>query len=159
MQRIDQFVLEKVYAPAAGWVRDRLGLEQWRLSLECLNGHLVFYLAGTTLTIGQTVASREPVYPVMAASLFWLLLMHAVRQMAKRQANSSLGVQTARMGEWHIRTILILAFPPLALTVHDLGGACYTIALGLLGCHFYVKACDTPPPEERRERRLAYSRR
>jgi hypothetical protein len=159
MQRIDQFVLEKVYAPAAGWVRHRLGVEQWQLSLECLNGHLIFYLAGTALTIGQTATSREPVYPVIAASLCWLLLMQAVRHMAKRQASSSIGVQSARMAEWHIRTILILALPPLALTVHDLGGACYAIALGLLACHFYFKACDTPPPQERRERRLAYNRR
>jgi hypothetical protein len=157
MQRIDQFVLEKLIAPVAGWLSHKLGLGQWRMSLECLNGHLAFYLAGTALTIGHEVRSG-PVYPVMLAALAWLLLMQAVRHMALRQAGSSIGVQTARMAEWHIRTILVLALPFTASGVSDLGSACYAIALGLLAAHFYFKACDTPPPEQRRERRLAYNR-
>ena len=157
MQRIDQFAIEKIYSPVAGWVRHRLGVEQWRLSLACLNGHLAFYLAGTALTIGHEVRSG-PIFPVMLAALFWLMLMQAVRHMARRQAGSSIGVQTARMAEWHVRTILILVLPLMIANVRDLGGACYTIALALLTCHFYFKACDTPPPHERRERRLAYHR-
>jgi hypothetical protein len=157
MQRIDQFVLEKVCAPAAGWLHHRLGVEQWRVSLECLNGHLAFYLAGTALRIGTEVKAG-PVYPVMIAALVWLLLMQAVRNMALRQANSSIGVQTARMAEWHIRTILVIAVPFLGFQVHDLADFCYTAALGLLALHFCFKACDTPPPQERRERKLAYHR-
>jgi hypothetical protein len=157
MQRIDQLVLEKLIAPVAGWLTHRLGLDQWRMAIECLNGHLVFYLAGTALTIGQGVRSG-PVYPVMIGALAWLLLMQAIRHMALRQASSSLGVQTARMAEWHIRTILVLALPFMVVNVRDLGSACYTIALALLGGHFYFKACDVPPPQERRERRLAYNR-
>jgi hypothetical protein len=157
MQRFDRIALEMIYAPVAGWVRQRLGIEQWRLSLECLNGHLVFYLAGTALTIAQ----RKPgdaIYPVMLGALAWLLLMQAVRRMALRQAGSSLGVQTARMAEWHIRTILLAALPVIAISTHDLGAALYAIALALLASHFYFKACDTPPPQERHQRRLAYSR-
>jgi hypothetical protein len=147
MHRIDQFVLEKLVAPVAGWLNHKLGLGQWRMSLEFLNGHLAFYLAG-----------NGPVFPMMLAALAWLLLMQAVRHMALRQSGSSLGVQTARMAEWHVRTILALALPFVATSVSDLGSACYAIALGLLACHFYFKACDTPPPQERRERRLAYNR-
>jgi hypothetical protein len=157
MQKIDQFVLEKLIAPAAGWLTHKLGLGQWRMSLECLNGHLVFYLAGTALTIGHEARSG-PVYPVMLGALAWLLLMQAIRHMALRQASSSLGVQTARMAEWHIRTILVAALPFMAFNVSDLGNACYTIALALLAGHFYFKACDIPPPQERRERKLAYNR-
>jgi hypothetical protein len=157
MQRIDQFVLEKIVAPAAGWLSHRLGLGQWRLSLECLNGHLVFYLAGTALTVGHGVRNG-PVYPVMIGALAWLLLMQAVRHMALKQAGSSIGVQTARMAEWHIRTILVIAAPFMAMNVSDLGNACYTIALLLLAGHFYFKACDIPPPQARNERRLAYNR-
>jgi hypothetical protein len=157
MHRIDQFVLEKLIAPAAGWLSHKLGLGQWRLSLECLNGHLAFYLAGTALSIGKAMRS-QPVYPILIAALVWLLLMQAVRHMALRQAGSSMGVQTARMAEWPVRTILILALPVTAVSVADLASACYAIALALLAGHFYFKACDTPPPRERREQRLAYNR-
>lgn len=157
MQRIDQFVLEKIAAPAAGWLSHRLGLGQWRMAIECLNGHLVFYLAGTALTIGQGVRTG-PVYPIMIGALAWLLLMQAVRHMALKQASSSIGVQTARMAEWHIRTILVIAAPLMAVNVGDLGNACYTIALALLAGHFCFKACDVPPPRERREQRMAFGR-
>ena len=157
MQRIDQFVLEKLIAPVAGWLSHRLGFGQWRMSIELLNGHLAFFLAGTALTIGKGVQDG-PIYPIMVGALVWLLLMQAVRHMALRQASSSLGVQTARMAEWHIRTILVVALPFMAVSIGDLGAACYTIALGLLAGHFYFKACDIPPPAERRERRLAYNR-
>ncbi|MDB5671709.1 MAG: hypothetical protein JWO25_2668 [Alphaproteobacteria bacterium] len=88
---------------------------------------------------------------MLLAALSWLLLMQAVRNVAKRQARSRFGVHTARMAEWHVRAILLLALPLMALSVPDLRDACYAIALALLTCHFCFKACDTPPPQPRRD--------
>jgi hypothetical protein len=154
MTRLDDLALAKLFSPAAGWAEHRLGLGQWRLSLECLNGHLVFYLAGVAFTVsGKGVT--DGIFADLLIALAWLALIEVVRRIAHRQAGSSLGAQTARLREWHFRLILLVSLPVSVASVHGIGNACYSIALFLLLCHLGFKACDPPPPEDRR--RLAYS--
>ncbi|HEX6377267.1 MAG TPA: hypothetical protein VFZ91_16270 [Allosphingosinicella sp.] len=155
MNRIDDLALSKVFSPAAGWAEHRLGVGQWRVALECLNGHVAFYLAGLAFSIaGKGMA--DGIFASLLVALAWLLLMEAVRRVAHRQAGSSLGVQTARMREWHFRLILLVSLPVSVASVRGLDGACYSVSLLLLLCHLCFKACDAPPPQGRR--RLAFNR-
>ena len=154
--RIDDIAISKLFSPVAGWAEHRLGISQWRLSLECLNGHLVFYMAGLAFSIGGK-GMTDGIFANLLVALAWLLLMEAVRRVAHRQAGSSLGVQTARMREWLFRLILLVSMPISVSRIDELGNAFYSLSLFLLLCHFYFKACDTPPPQGRRH--LAYSRR
>ena len=155
MNRIDGIVIEKFFSPVTGWAEHRLGIGQWRLALEALNGHNAFYVAGVAFSIaGKGVA--DGIFASLLVALAWLLLMEMVRGVARRQAGSSIGVQTARMREWHFRLILAAMLPLSVTYVKDMSSACYTISLFLLLCHLYFKACDAPPPQSRT--RLAYSR-
>jgi hypothetical protein len=153
---VDDIALSKLFSPVAGLAEHRLGIGQWRLSLECLNGHLAFYLAGVAFSIAGKGAS-DGIFGDVLIALAWLLLIEFVRGVARRQACSSLGVQTARLGEWHFRLILIASLPVSLAAVKGIGNLCYTISLLLLLCHLAFKACDTPPPQRRRQ--LAFSRR
>jgi len=155
VNRIDDFAIAKIFSPLAGWAEHRLGLGQWRLALECLNGHVAFYLAGLAFSLtgkGMT----DGIFASLLVALAWLLLMEAVRRVACRQAGSSLGVQTARLREWHFRLILLIALPISVSRIDELANACYSLSLFLLLCHLYFKACDSPPPRGRR--RLAWNR-
>ncbi|HEY0113116.1 MAG TPA: hypothetical protein VGB59_08170 [Allosphingosinicella sp.] len=155
MNRADDIVIERVFSPLAGWAEHWLGIGQWKLSLECLNGHVVFYLAGLAFTLPR-VGATDGIFGQMLIALVWLLLMESVRHVARRQSGSSIGVQTARLREWHFRLILAAMLPVSLLYVRGVGNACYTASLFLLVCHLYFKACDTPPAERRT--RLAYNR-
>ena len=142
MNRIDDLAITRIFSPLAGWAEHRIGLGHWRIALECLNGHVAFYLAGLAFSLtgkGMT----DGIFASLLVALAWLLLMEAVRRVACRQAGSSLGVQTARMREWHFRLILLISLP-------------ISVSLLLLLCHLYFKACDAPPPQDRR--RLAWHR-
>jgi hypothetical protein len=153
--RIDDLALTKIFSPLAGWAEHRLGIGQWRIALECLNGHIAFYLAGLTFSIaGKGMA--DGIFASLLVALAWLLLMEAVRRVAYRQAGSSLGVQTARMREWHFRLILLVSLPISVSRIGGVANACYSVSLLLLLCHLYFKACDAPPPQGRR--RLAWQR-
>jgi hypothetical protein len=153
--RIDDLALTKIFSPLAGWAEHRLGIGQWRIALECLNGHVAFYLAGLTFSIaGKGMA--DGIFASLLVALAWLLLMEAVRRVAYRQAGSSLGVQTARMREWHFRLILLVSLPISVSRIGGVANACYSVSLLLLLCHLYFKACDAPPPQGRR--RLAWQR-
>lgn len=155
MTRIDDLALTKIFSPLAGWAEHRLGIGQWRIALECLNGHIAFYLAGLTFSIaGKGMA--DGIFASLLVALAWLLLMEAVRRVAYRQAGSSLGVQTARMREWHFRLILLVSLPISVSRIGGVANACYSVSLLLLLCHLYFKACDAPPPQGRR--RLAWQR-
>ena len=154
MNRIDDLAISRLFSPAAGWAEHRLGLGQWRIALECLNGHVAFYLAGLAFSIaGKGMA--DGIVASLLVALAWLLLMEAVRRVAYRQAGSSLGVQTARMREWHFRLILLVAMPVSMSKIDEPANACYSVSLLLLLCHLYFKACDAPPPQDRR---LAWNR-
>jgi hypothetical protein len=155
MTHLDEIAIGKLFSPLAGFAQHRLGLGQWRLSLECLNGHVAFYLAGIAFTIGGKGAN-DGIFIHMLVALAWLMLMEGVRRIAYRQAGSSIGVQTARMREWHFRLILVLALPVSLASVKGVSNACYTVSLFLLLCHLYFKVCDVPPPQRRRS--LAFSR-
>ncbi|HYO23344.1 MAG TPA: hypothetical protein VEQ85_00180 [Lacipirellulaceae bacterium] len=98
MTRIDQIIIERISSPLTGWLQHRLGLSQWRLSIECLNGNIAFYLAGVAFTVARKGVG-DGIFVDLLAALVWLLIMDFVRRVAQRQADSSLGVQTARMRE------------------------------------------------------------
>lgn len=151
MTRVDIFLIERLFSPAAGWLQHRLGLGQWRVALECLNGHLAFYLAGTALNVAGKGA-RDAIFADLLAALAWLGIMALVRRAAERQAGSSQGVQTARLGEWHFRAIFLAMLPISFWTARDLAGFLYAASLALLVAHLYFKACDSPPPEPKRRR-------
>ena len=152
---IDDLALTKVFSPLAGWAEHRLGLGQWRISLECLNGHLAFYLGGLALSIGGK-GLDDGIFADVLVALAWLLLMEGARRVACRQAGSSLGVQTARMREWLFRVVLLVSLPISVARIDELANAFYSASLLLLICHLYFKACDSPPPQGRR--RLAHAR-
>lgn len=151
---IDDLALNKLFSPLAGWAEHRLGISQWRVSLECLNGHLAFYLGGLALSIGGK-GMNDGIFADVLVALAWLLLMEGARRVARRQAGSSLGVQTARMREWLFRVILLVSLPISVARIDELANAFYSASLFLLVCHFYFKACDSPPPQGRR--RLAHA--
>ncbi len=155
MTRIDDLALTKAFSPLAGWAEHRLGLSQWRISLECLNGHLAFYLGGLALSVGGK-GMDDGIFADMLVALAWLLLMEGARRIACRQAGSSIGVQTARMREWLFRVVLLISLPVSLARIDELSNAFYSASLFLLVCHLYFKACDSPPPQGRR--RLAYGR-
>jgi hypothetical protein len=147
--RLDDLALTKLFSPAAGWAEHRLGLGQWRIALECLNGHVAFYLAGLALSIAG-MGMEDGIFASLLVALAWLLLMEAVRRVAYRQAGSSLGTQTARMREWLFRVILLVSLPVSVASIKHVEGAFYSVSLLLLLCHLYFKACDSPPPQGRR---------
>ena len=155
MTRIDDIALNKAFAPLAGWAEHRLGLSQWRVSLECLNGHLAFYLGGLAFSLGGK-GMNDGIFADVLVALAWLLLMEGARRVACRQAGSSIGVQTARMREWLFRVVLLISLPISVARIDELSNAFYSVSLFLLVCHLYFKACDAPPPQTRR--RLAYNR-
>jgi hypothetical protein len=153
--RIDDLALAKLFSPLAGWAEHRLGFGQWRISLECLNGHLAFYLGGLALSIGGK-GLEDGIFADVLVALAWLLLMEAARRVACRQAGSSIGVQTARMREWLFRVVLLVSLPISVARIDALANAFYSVSLLLLVCHLYFKACDAPPPRSRR--RLVHAR-
>lgn len=155
MRGIDDRIIERVFSPVSGWLRHRLGIDQWRVALECLNGHLAFYLAGVALTIAES-APDAPVFADLLSAFIWLWIMDRVRTHARRQAASSMGVQSARLGEWLLRAVLLFALPVSFCFAGTLASLCYTLSLMFLTAHLYFKASDTPPPE--RGRRLAFDR-
>lgn len=149
MTRLDDLALTNLFSPAAGWAEHRLGLGQWRIALECLNGHVAFYLAGLAFSIAGK-GMEDGIFASLLVALAWLLLMEAVRRVAHRQAGSSLGTQTARMREWLFRVILLVSLPVSVASIKHVEGAFYSVSLLLLLCHLYFKACDSPPPQGRR---------
>jgi hypothetical protein len=151
MTSVDNLLIEKIFSPAAGWLQHRLGLGQWRVALECLNAHVAFYLAGTALAIAGK-GMRDAIFADLLAALAWLAIMAFVRAVAHRQAVSSQGVQTARLGEWHFRAIFLVMLPISLFYVRDLASFFYTGSLALLVAHLYFKACDAPPPEPKLKR-------
>lgn len=157
MSPVDTSIIEKVYSPVAGWVSHRFGLDQWRLSIECLNGTIAFYLAGVALTIAGKGVS-DAIFADLLAAFIWLAFMGGVRRAAYRQANSSLGRQTARMGESVFRHILLGLLPLSLWYVERLDNLCHTASLVLFLSHLYFKACDMPPPRRKQARSLAFSR-
>lgn len=154
MTRFDDLLIGRVFSPLAGWLEHRAGLGQWRVAIECLNGHLACYLAGVAFAIaGKGV--RDGIFAELLGALLWLAIIEAARRAAMRQAGSSLGVQTARLGERHFRCIFLLMLPFSLCYVEGWASGFYSASLALLVAHFYFKACDAPPPERRR--RLAFS--
>ena len=152
---IDDILIARVFSPFTGWMQHRFGVCQWRLSLVCLDGNIAFYLAGVAFTIaGKGMA--DAIFADLLAAFAWLGLMTFVRNVAYRQAGSSMGVQTARLGEWLFRTILASALPLSLLYVTGWSGFCFSFSLLFLIAHLYFKASDSPPPQ--RTHKLAYSR-
>ncbi len=87
----------------------------------------------------------------MLSAFVWLMIMDRVRGYARRQAASSMGVQSARLGEWPLRAALLLMVPVSFCFAWSLASLCYALSLIFLTGHLYFKAADTPPPEPRRK--------
>lgn len=155
MTSIDDLLIGRLFSPLAGWLHHRLGLGQWRMAIECLNGHVACYLAAVAFAIAGKGAG-DGIFVDLLAALVWLGIMETVRRRALRQAGSSLGVQTARLGEWHFRAILFVMLPASLRYVEGWSSGFYAASLALLLAHFCFKACDVPPPE--RTHSLAFGR-
>jgi hypothetical protein len=153
MARIDDILIERLFSPLAGVLEHRLGIGQWRAAIECLNGHVALYIGGVAFAIAGK-GLRDGIFAELLVAFLWLAIMEAVRKVALRQASSSMGVQTARLGEWHFRCILLLMLPASLCYVGGKASALYAASLALLLAHLYFKACDVPPPE--RGRSLAF---
>ncbi len=149
MGSLDDLLLSRVFSPGLGWLKHQLGVCQWRLSLASLDVSIAAYVLGIGLSIAPK-GIRDGIFVDLLSALVWLLIMSFLRDRARRQSASTLGVQTARLGEWVFRTILILMLPVSAFSAISLEGLCYTASLLFLVCHLYLKAADTPPPTHRR---------
>lgn len=147
MTRVDDILIERVFSPLAGWL-EQSGLGRWRAAMECLHGHVAFYLAGVAFVVARK-GPEDAIFADLLAALLWLGIMEAVRRAALRQAGSSMGVQTARLGEWHFRAIFLLMLPFSVSAAGDAAGLCYAASLLLLIVHLYLKASDAPPPRTR----------
>jgi len=152
---IDDIIIARISSPVAGWFEHRFGISQWRLSLACLDGNIGFYLAGVAFAIAGKWIS-DAIFADLLAAMAWLGAMTFVRSVAYRQASSSMGVQSARFGEWIFRTVLIGVLPLSLYYVKGPSSLCFSVSLLFLILHLYFKASDTPPPE--RTRKLAYRR-
>jgi len=152
---LDDLLIARIFSPLTGWVQHYLGLSQWRLAMICLDGSIAFYLAGVALTIAHK-GMNDGIFTDLLAAMAWLGIMTFARNIAYRQAGSSMGVQSARLGEWLFRTLLTASFPLSLLYVTGWSSLCFSASLGFLIAHLYFKACDTPPPE--RTGKLAYNR-
>jgi hypothetical protein len=152
---IDDIIIARLSSPLAGWVQHRFGISQWRLSLVCLDGNIAFYLAGVAFAIGGK-GMGDAIFADLLAAVAWLGIMTFARSVTYRQASSSMGVQSARFGEWIFRTVLIGALPLSLFYVKGPSSFCFSMSLLFLISHLYFKASDTPPPE--RTRKLAFSR-
>ena len=155
MSTIDDILIERVFSPITGFLQHRFGVSQWRLSMLCIDGNIAFYLAGVAFgMIGKGMG--DAIFADMLAGFGWLCAMSFLRSVAHRQAGSSIGVQSARLGEWLYRTLLVAALPLSLLYIDGLSGFCYSASLVFLILHLYSKASDTPPP--RTARKLAFGR-
>lgn len=154
MGRLDDTLIEKIASPLTGWMQHRLGIGQWRASLECLNGSVVLYVAALALEL----AAKGPfdgIFITLLRALAWLLILDAVRRVAYRQAASSVGTRTARVREWIFRLVLVAMLPVSFLYAQAWDNLCYSASLLLLAGHLYLKASDTPPPQPKGK--LAYN--
>ena len=151
----DDALIEKVYSPLAGRLRHGLGLCQWRVALECLNGSVAFYVGAVAFEIAGK-GMNDGIFVTMLRALVWLLIMDRVRRLAHRQAASSIGTSSARMRERMFRTVLVGVLPLSIFCVLGWSNLLYSASLALLVCHLYFKAADTPPPQSRG--RLAFHR-
>ena len=155
MTRFDTIIIEKLFTPITGWVSAHLGVDQWRLALECLNGTIAFYLCGVALTIAGK-GMGDGIFVDLLSAMVWLLVMDWIRKTALRQAASSLGRQTARMREALFRHLLLGILPLSLYYAEGLDDLCHSMSLVLFIAHLYFKSCDTPPPQRRTQ--FAYSR-
>jgi hypothetical protein len=155
MTKVDEALIEKVYSPLTGWINTRFGVDQWRLSIECLNGTVALYLAGVAMTVARK-GMNDGIFADLLGAVVWLAFMELVRRTAYRQAASSLGRQTARMSEALFRIILVGILPLSLYYVRGIDNFCHTLSLVFFISHLYFKACDTPPPQRRMQ--FAYSR-
>lgn len=145
---LDAVLIEKVYSPLAGRLRYGLGLCQWKVAIECLNGSVAVYVGAVALEIaGKGI--RDGIFVTMLRALVWLLIMDRVRRLAQRQAASSIGASSARSREWLFRIILLGVLPLSLWYVSGWSSLLYSASLALLICHLYFKAADMPPPMRR----------
>jgi hypothetical protein len=152
---LDDIIIGRIFSPLTGWMQHRFGTDQWRLSLFCLDGSIAFYIAGIALTIARK-GMMDGIFSDLLAAMGWLAIMTFARTVAIRQSGSSMGVQSARLGEWFFRSLLTVSFPLSLSYVHGWSSFFFSGSLFFLIAHLYFKACDAPPPE--RTLKLAFNR-
>ena len=155
MSTVDDVLIERLFSPLAGRLNHMLGISQWRVALECLNGSVAFYIAGVAFSL-MGKGMEDGIFAILLRAMAWLLIMEAVRRLAYRQAASSVGVRTARTREWLVRTLLVGIVPLSLWHVQNWHSLFYSGSLLLLIAHLYFKASDTPPPEP--GQKLSYNR-
>lgn len=156
MGTIDDLLIEKGFSPLTGWLQHRLGVGQWRASIESLNGSTMLYVTGVAIELAA-MGPYDGIFITLLRALVWLLVLDFIRRVARRQASSSVGTRTARVREWLFRTILVAVLPLSLYYAQAWDNLCYSASLMLLICHLYFKASDAPPPEPRG--RLAFNQR
>ena len=155
MNSLDDIIIARIFSPFSGWMQHRFGISQWKLSLVCLDGCIAFYLAGVAFTIARKDIA-DGIFADLLAAMAWLGIMTFARNLTYRQSNSSMGVQSARLGEWLFRLLLTVSLPLSLSYISGWSSFFFSGSLAFLVCHLYFKASDTPPPEQ--TRRLAHSR-
>src|SRR6476661_7858853 len=139
MTTFDDLLIHKLFSPLCGWAQHRLGISQWQLSIGCLNGSIFFYIAAIALAIAGK-GMRDGIFVDLLAALAWLLIMDFVRRVAHRQAASPIGVQSARLGEWLFRLVLVAVLPLSIWKIESVTNLGYTLSLLFLVLHLYFKA-------------------
>jgi hypothetical protein len=155
VSNLDDIIIARVFSPFAGWMQHRFGVSQWKLAMICLDGCIAFYLGGVAFSIAFK-GMADGIFADLLAAIAWLGIMTFARNLAYRQASSSMGVQSARLGEWLFRTLLTISLPLSFLYATGWNKLSFSVSLVFLIAHLYFKACDTPPPEQTRN--LAFSR-
>lgn len=148
MHRLDDLLIDRIFSPLAGRLQRGLGLCPRTAALECLNGSIVFYLAGTALEIAAK-GPADGIFATMLRALLWLMIFDGLRRIGLRQAASPVGVRTARAREWIFRLALAAMLPISLCFALGWPNLAYSASLLLLTCHLYLKASDAPPPEPR----------
>ena len=91
---LDEILIDRLYSPLVGWLQHRFGINQWRVSIECLNGNIALYLAGIAFTIADKGVA-DGIFIDLLKGFGWLVIMDFARRVAYRQAASSIVIPEA----------------------------------------------------------------
>ena len=84
---LDDILIHRLFSPLSGWAQHRFGLGQWKLSIECLNGNIAFYLAGIAFSIADKTIG-DGIFIDMLKGVCWLLIMDFARGVMQATAPS-----------------------------------------------------------------------
>ena len=67
MSTVDDVLIERLFSPLAGRLHHALGIGQWRVAIECLNGSVALYVGAVAFETGAFAASVLGTRPPFAA--------------------------------------------------------------------------------------------